>query len=92
VDRTHTTQEENAMGIRQQFPNLDADVALLRAGDNDLSQIVAGTVHSDDVTGNIVYRVARPGEITYAAALAQLATELALPYADHPAYREERRP
>lgn len=63
------------MGIRQQYPNLDADVALLRAGDNDLRQIVAGSVHSDGVTGNIVYRVAGPGEISYADALDRLAAE-----------------
>jgi uncharacterized protein YbjT (DUF2867 family) len=63
------------MSIRQQYPNLDADVALLRAGDNDLSGIMAGSVRGDGATGNVVYQLAGPGELTYADAVDQLAKE-----------------
>jgi CRISPR/Cas system endoribonuclease Cas6 (RAMP superfamily) len=63
------------MSIRSEYPTLAEDVALLRAGDNDLAQVVAGSVHSDGVTGNVTYRVAGPGERTYAQALEELARE-----------------
>ncbi|WP_158372548.1 hypothetical protein [Cellulosimicrobium cellulans] len=63
------------MSIRDQYPNVDAELALLAEGDNDPDQIVAGSLHIEEPTGNTVFTYAGPGDVTYGDLARSLAIE-----------------